>query len=136
MHDGMADAWDAFEDGEAVEIGPLVIVHIAIGVSILIFALWRIGLRWKRGAPPLPDDHPRILTLVAHANHYALYALLVAMPLTGATAWFLGVEEAAEIHEAGKTALLILVGLHIAGALAEHFVLRSNVLRRMLGLTS
>ena len=134
LHDGMEEAWDAYEDGEPVVVGLPVILHIVVGVTILALAIWRIGLRMRRGAPPLPEDHPAALKLVADANHYLLYALLILMPLTGASAWFLGIEDAAELHELGKTLLLILVGLHIAGGLAEHFVLKTNVLRRMLGL--
>jgi len=135
-HDGIEHVWDAYEDGEAVATGdlPLAYLHVATGVSILLLVILRIYVRLTRGAPPLPEDHPAVLKFVAHANHFLLYAFLIAMPLTGATAWFLGVEDAAEIHEAGKTLLLILVTLHIAGGLAEHFFFRTNVLRRMLGL--
>ena len=136
LHEGMEEAWKTYEDSGATAYGPLVVVHIAIGVTILLLALWRIALRITHGAPPLPDSHPAALKFVARANHYLLYAFLVGMPLTGASAWFLGIKGAADIHETGKTILLILVGLHIAGALTEHFVLRSNVLRRMLGLAS
>lgn len=136
-HDGIEHVWDAYEDGEAADAGdlPLAYLHVATGVSILLLAILRIFVRLNRGAPPLPQDHPPVLKFVAHANHFLLYAFLIAMPLTGATAWFFGVEDAAEIHEVGKTLLLILVVLHIAGGLAEHFFFRTNVLRRMLGLT-
>jgi cytochrome b561 len=134
FHDAMADYWDAVEADGAPVPGFGVILHVVFGVTILVLALWRIALRRKHGAPPLPDSHPAVLKIVAHANHYLLYALLVAMPLTGASAFFLGIEDAADIHEAGRTLLLILVGFHVLGALVEHFVMKSNVLRRMLGL--
>lgn len=133
-HEGMEHAWDAYEDGEPVTAGPLVGLHIATGVTILLLALWRIGLRVRYGAPGLPDNHPAVLKLIAHANHYLLYAFLIGMPLTGASAWFFGIEGAADIHSTGRTILLLLVLLHVAGALAEHFVFRTDVLRRMLGL--
>lgn len=133
-HEGMERAWDAFEDGEQVVYGPLVLLHIATGVTILVLALWRIGLRLRHGAPKLPASHPPVLSFIAHANHHLLYAFLIGMPLTGATAWLLGVENAADINAFGKNVLLALVFLHVGGALTEHFVLRSNVLRRMLGL--
>ena len=54
------------------------------------------------------------------------------MPLTGATAWLFGVELAGEVHEFLKNVLIAVVALHIAGALYEHFVTRSDVLKRML----
>ena len=134
LHDGIEEAWDVYEETGATVVGPLAVLHIVTGVSILVLALWRIGIRLTRGAPPLPPDHPAAVKFAAHATHYLLYALLIAMPLAGASAWFLGIEGAADIHELGKNLLLIVVGLHIAGGLAEHFVLKSNVLRRMLGL--
>lgn len=133
-YEGMEHAWDAYEDGEPVTTGPLVVLHIATGITILLLAIWRIALRLRYGAPGLPESHPAALKFIAHANHYLLYAFLIGMPLTGASAWFLGIEGAADIHSTGRTILLALVLLHVGGALAEHFVFRSNVLRRMLGL--
>ena len=54
------------------------------------------------------------------------------MPATGALAWFGGVEAMAAVHGAGMLLILILLALHIAGALYHHFVLKTDVLRRML----
>ena len=38
----------------------------------------------------------------------------------------------AELHGAGKPAILVLVGLHVLGALYQHCYLRTDMLRRML----
>ena len=66
-----------------------------------------------------------------HATHWALYALLILMPLTGALAWFGTIEQAAFAHDVLKLPLLILTGLHVIGALFHQFILKSDVLTRM-----
>ena len=37
-----------------------------------------------------------------------------------------------EVHELVARVLLVLIGLHVAGALRHHFLLKDDVLRRML----
>lgn len=132
-HDGIEHAWDAFEDGEAVAGGdlPLAYLHVSVGVAILLLAVVRVWIRLTRGAPPLPENDPAIARFGAHAVHGLIYVLLFLTPLSGAAAWFLGVEEAGDAHEALKSALLILIVLHIAGAIFQQFVMRSGVLMRM-----
>ncbi len=134
FHEGMEETWDAREDGEraaaADEAGAM--LHIAVGATILVLALVRIVVRLTRGAPPVPPQHPLPLRLVASATHVALYGFLFLQPLMGAAAWFLGIEAAAEIHAFGPYVIIPLVTLHAAGALAEHFVFRTDVLKRML----
>jgi cytochrome b561 len=134
FNEGMEEAWDAREDGDrtaaADEAGAL--LHIVVGASILILALIRLAIRMIRGAPPVPRQHPMPLRFVASATHVALYGFIILQPLLGASAWFLGIEEAAEIHELGPYIIIPLVTLHAAGALAEHFVFRTDVLKRML----
>ena len=58
-------------------------IHKPLGISILILALLRIIVRWRRGTPPLPADLPEPMRLAAHLSHYALYLLMIAMPLIG-----------------------------------------------------
>ena len=53
---------------------------------------------------------------------------IFGMPLTGAIAWFGGLEMSAEIHELGRLVLIPLILLHIAGGLVEHFVFRNDTL--------
>lgn len=133
-HDGMEHVWDAYERGRASDSGdvPLAYAHVAAGAAILALALWRLWLRLTVGVPGLPASHPAVISLAARATHWALYALLVLTPLSGSAAWFLGIGEAGDAHKVLKTLLLFVVVLHVAGALFEHFVLRSDVLRRML----
>jgi len=62
---------------------PLIAFHKSLGAIILVLALIRLGVRLRYGAPPLPADLPEPLKLAAHASHYVLYALMIAMPILG-----------------------------------------------------
>src|ERR1700720_1915097 len=62
---------------------PLVTIHKSLGIAILVLALIRLGVRLRYGAPALPADLPAPMKLAAHLAHYALYALMVGMPLIG-----------------------------------------------------
>jgi cytochrome b561 len=61
----------------------LVSIHKPLGIAILLLALIRLGLRLRYGAPALPADLPEPMKLAAELSHYALYALMIAMPLIG-----------------------------------------------------
>jgi cytochrome b561 len=61
----------------------LVSIHKPLGIAILLLALIRLVLRLRYGAPALPADLPRPMKLAAWGSHYALYALMIAMPLIG-----------------------------------------------------
>lgn len=62
---------------------PLVTTHKTLGVAILVLALIRLAVRLRHGAPALPADVPEPMRLAAHLSHYALYALMIGMPLIG-----------------------------------------------------
>ena len=131
LNEPISRAWDAFVHGATVSFDPLVALHVAGGLLIAGLAVWRLALKARRGPPRPPEGEPRPLVAAANVTHLALYALLLLMPLSGAVAWFGGVEPAAEAHEAFKVALLALVGLHVVAALFHHFVLKTDVMRRM-----
>jgi cytochrome b561 len=61
----------------------LLATHKTLGIAILVLALIRLGVRARYGAPLLPADLPAPIKLAAHLSHYALYALMIAMPLIG-----------------------------------------------------
>ena len=134
LHDGMVAAYAAGRGvGTATESELfLADLHVAFGIAVFALALLRVALRVRRGAPPPPQDEHPALRIAAKATHFALYALILLMPVTGGLAWFGGIEAMAELHGAGKAAILALVGLHVLGALYQHFYLRTDVLRRML----
>ena len=62
---------------------PLVATHKTLGIAILVLALIRLCVRARRGSPPLPADLPAPVKLAARLSHYALYALMIVMPLIG-----------------------------------------------------
>jgi cytochrome b561 len=58
-------------------------LHKSIGVTILLLAALRLAWRLTHRAPPLPDAMPALERKAAHGGHALLYALLLALPLTG-----------------------------------------------------
>jgi cytochrome b561 len=62
---------------------PLIAIHKSLGIAILVLALLRLALRLHLGAPSLPSDLPMPMKLAAELSHYALYALMIGMPLIG-----------------------------------------------------
>lgn len=131
---GIGNVWNALQQGRAAEAADLqwAYLHVAAGVLTLLLVVWRFYLRLTRGTPPLPANEHPALRFVARAAHLLLYALLVVVPVSGAAAWFGGIEQAAVAHDVLKTVLLAVVLLHIAGALYQRYILRSGVLERMI----
>jgi cytochrome b561 len=133
-HDAMEDFWDAVEHGEASGLpgDPVALVHAGSGATILVLMLFRLFVRVRHGSPDLPADMPSILKFAAHANHYAFYGLLIALPLSGASAVLLGIEDAADIHGALVPLLFLLIAAHLGGVIYHTFVRRDGLLWRML----
>ncbi|SEQ12536.1 cytochrome b [Thalassovita taeanensis] len=131
LHESIIAAWDQIQKGGTPAFDPLVTGHVVGGVLILALVVWRIVLKLQRGAPALPENEPPALKAVAQVTHLGLYLLLILMAVSGGTAWFGGVEFAAEVHEVLRIVLLALVGLHVLGALYQQFVLKSDVMQRM-----
>lgn len=61
----------------------LVSIHKPLGIAILVLAAIRLAVRLRYGAPALPADLPEPMRLAAVLSHYALYALMIGMPLLG-----------------------------------------------------
>lgn len=133
--------------------GEIYDIHKQLGVLVLALAAVRLGWRAAKGAPALPSATPAVERLAAQAGHLALYLLMFAMPLSGLvmsqagghSVHLLGLtlpelvakdhalhEVAEELHEALAWATALLVGGHLAAALRHHFLLKDDVLRRML----
>jgi len=62
---------------------PLIAIHKSLGITILVLVIIRLVVRLRYGAPALPADLPEPMRLAAHLSHYALYALMIGMPLIG-----------------------------------------------------
>jgi cytochrome b561 len=131
LHDAMSEAWDAVEDGLEVVVNPLVAQHVFMGALIAILTFVRLGLRLTHGAPPPPEREHPALKILAHGAHWAFYGLLIALPVSGAVAWFNAIEPAAEAHEVFKTLLLALIALHVVAALVHQFIFKTNLMARM-----
>ncbi|EZP55523.1 MULTISPECIES: cytochrome b [Sphingomonas] len=131
--------------------------HKAIGITVLALTAARVAWRLTHRPPPLPAGTPGWEKGLAHATHWSLYLLMVAMPLTGwmmvsgppgpgparPLSWFglfdvpkLPVGEGAadlghNAHGLLGWLMLALVVLHVAAALRHHLLLRDSVLARM-----
>lgn len=128
--DAISAAWDAATKGLESAFNPLVLAHVAGGALVLLFALWRLSIKARRGAPAMVGDSAMQRAL-AKAVHVGLYALMILMPVSGSVAWFGGVEVAAQGHNILKIAFLAFVALHVVGALYHQFVLKDGLINRM-----
>lgn len=131
LHEPIHAAWEAMTEGREVVPSPLIAQHVFGGLLVLVLAALRLVVRLTRGVPALPANEPAPLKLVAHVTHWSLYGLMILLPLTGAMAWFGGVQGAAAAHGVLRAVLLLLVLVHIIGALVQQFVFKTNIMARM-----
>ena len=132
FNEPMAEAFESALEGELQPFSWAVWAHIAGGIAILALALWRVALRRSRGAPPPPEGEHSLPGRIATLTHWALYALILLLPVGGLVAWFGGVELAGEGHGLLSNVLLFVVAVHVAAALWHQFWLKDHLLRRMM----
>lgn len=130
FNEAIGQAFRAVMKGEEANITPLVPLHVATGVLILALVVWRLILRRRDGVPETPGDSPAQV-LIAKAVHHGLYTVLVLLVVSGGMAWFGGLGFAAGVHNAMKLLLILLVLLHVAGALKQQFLQKTNIMDRM-----
>ena len=128
-------------------------LHETLGLCVFALTLVRLGWRAFDAAPEDPPM-PRWMQQAAMVVRWALFMLLLAVPMTAITgAWLEGhpltllsgirigplLPEAhavgsviASIHTWLGDTILWVAGVHAAAALVHHFVLRDRVLRSML----
>jgi cytochrome b561 len=128
-------------------------IHAGIGLIILALMLFRLYWRRKNAVPKLPDTLSPGEKALAHATHYALYGLLIAMPIVG---YFLvsshgqpvpffnaqlpaliGENETLQyslrgMHILGAITLVLLLAMHVFAALRHAWSLRDGVMERMV----
>jgi cytochrome b561 len=147
----LAQAWGFLDRGPLRHA--LQSLHVSLGLllaaTLLARILWRVGP--GRSLPPATTG---LVELAAKTSHYALYTLLVAVVGLGLCfRWAQGeplaffglfalsapypfVKEQAQtlgdLHYWVATTIIMLAGLHAAAALFHHYVLRDDVLWRML----
>jgi len=109
-------------------------IHTWSGIGIAALMLWRWQLR-RREVPVGAGKLSAGLSTFVRFYHMGLYVVLVAMAATGALHYYLDVSAAEKWHEWGKWLLLVLVGVHIAGAFL-HMKDDSKVFQRMMRLDS
>ena len=107
-------------------------LHVAFGVTVFLLAPVRVGVRLHRGAPLRPDDDPMTTQLAPHLIHVLLYAVILLIPVSGIIACHSQAGLINEPHALGMNAVLLIIGVHVAGALHRRFVARTEVLVRML----
>ncbi|MGX9983404.1 cytochrome b [Methylobacterium fujisawaense] len=135
--------------------------HKSVGVTVLALTVLRLLWRLTHRSPPHPVGMPARERRAAAAAHHLLYLLLVGLPLTGWAVVSLSpfniptvlyglvpwphlplaahVPDPAaaegllkQVHALGAWFLAALLAVHVAAALRHHFLLRDDVLRRML----
>ncbi|WP_417670052.1 cytochrome b [Roseibium sp.] len=130
--EAMEELGEALREGEMPDAMTSLMgnAHIWVGVAILALMVLRIALKLMRGAPaPVPG--PRWQEILAKSVHGLLYLLLIVAPVTGLAAWYSGIYQAGEIHHILKPAFILLIALHVVGALWHQFIARDTTLRRM-----
>jgi cytochrome b561 len=61
----------------------LVAIHRPLGILLLVLVAVRLINRLLSPPPPLPAAMPALLRFGAHASHWLLYGLMIALPLVG-----------------------------------------------------
>lgn len=126
-HDGAEEAWDAIEKGAE----PGFVPHVALGLAVLALVLIRVFVRLTRGAPAAPGEPGSLAVKAADWGHRLIYLLMIAVPLGGASVFFLGLD-VGEVHGlAGNILMLVVLG-HALMALYHQYVLKDGLLRRMM----
>ena len=127
-------AYRAFSRGTEPAAGDILNanIHVYVGLAVLVLATWRFAIRLRDGVPAAPPEESILLKRIAAAAHFLLYLLIFGMPITGALAWYFSFRVMGEIHELAKPVIIIVVGLHAAAALWQHFYAKSDVLVRMV----
>jgi cytochrome b561 len=126
--------------------------HKSIGMTLGVVILFRLYWRLTHPAPALPASQPAWEQAAARVSHWALYACMVIMPLSGYVAsnfskWGVnffneiklppwGVESEAIYNVLNTThvftsyVLVTLIAIHVLAAL-RHLMLRDGIFNRM-----
>lgn len=129
-------------------------LHKSIGVVVLSLAILRLCWKLNNITPRLPNTMRAIEKLGAHGMHWLLYALMLAMPLSG---WLMSSASGFPVsvfglftlpdlvppdkelkvffkdaHELIAYLIIFCVLMHALAALLHHYRHKDNVLLRML----
>jgi superoxide oxidase len=130
----------------------MALLHYGLGLSVFLLVWLRLLARFGGSEPSIVPTLPRWQMRMASVTHWALYALMIALPLLGwLTLSAKGVpvilfgnelpfllaknpewaEWLKEAHETGASVGYFLIGLHAVAALYHHYVRRDNTIRLM-----
>ena len=152
-------AYDLFDLGiytwqVAEEVSPRTFyfnLHKSLGLTVLALIVFRILWRITHTPPAALSSYKAIEKKVATATHHSLYLLMLAVPVTGLTMainskygvkWF-GIDVIAGLdnkpmrdffectHEFVGIVLLVLIGIHLLGALKHKFIDKDDTMSRM-----
>ena len=133
--------------------GAAMTFHVSFGMVILVLIILRFA--WRLAHPVAPEGSlPPWQRLTSEAVHWLLYALVLATTVTGwpfasfrgwsmsflylAPLPMLASGNAAagktmdSLHQAVEWALLVMIGIHVASAMAHLFIYRDRIMQRML----
>jgi len=136
-----------------VKPGAAMTFHVSFGLLILVLIVVRFA--WRLTHPVAPESSlPPWQRLSSEAVHWLLYALVLATSVTGwlfasfrgwSMSFFylvpmpmLASDNPAAgktidgLHQAMEWALLVVIGIHVAAALAHIFIYRDRIMQRML----
>jgi cytochrome b561 len=147
-------AWTMPHIGRNTPVTTLISLHFTFGIIILAVALVRLAWRATHSEPTPLDGMPPWQVHSARVIHWALYLLLLVLPILG---WInasyrgmpivmFGIELpkligtrapgwgwTGDVHTLlAYYVMLTLIGLHFAAGLYHYFIRRDRVLQRML----
>ena len=127
--------------------------HFMAGLTVFLLVWIRLAIRVKTRYPPTLPTIGLWQHRIAMAIHALMYLLMIAMPIAG---WavlsaegkvipFWGIQLPAivgenkelahtieALHETAGLVAYYLIGLHVLAALSHHYILKNNLLIRMI----
>ena len=126
--------------------------HATMGLIITFLLVLRIILRFRYGAPSLPNSMSKWQIIAAQAGHYGLYILMGTLVMTGIISAIYASDPilvfnsydlafanhndnafriVRGIHEFCTNAIIALIFIHILAAIYHHFVLKDSTTSNM-----
>ncbi len=128
-------------------------LHKSVGITLLALIVLRLVWRITHRPPALLDTLTATEKKIATGGHHLLYLLMFALPITGlvmainskfeyGVKWF-GIslmngldnkairESFVDVHEVVGIIMLVVIGIHILGALKHKFIDKDGTMSRM-----
>jgi cytochrome b561 len=128
-------------------------LHKSVGITLLALIVLRLFWRITHRPPALLDTLTATEKKIATGGHHLLYLLMFALPITGlvmainskfeyGVKWF-GIslmngldnkairESFVDVHEVVGITMLVVIGIHVLGALKHKFIDKDGTMSRM-----